>query len=479
MNTSIDRNTLIELLLRGTDRAKRYQRPTLVSFTQPIVKFKSVDLFESFRRLDEYAFFWEQPEQRFSMVSLGKAHLIETEGPQRFTETASAWNRLLEHAVIHDPNPVLASGPVLMGGFVYDADLPSTGLWQGFAQGSFALPRLQLNFAGEQNRLTFNVMVDSELDPQIEADNLTVLWDQAISASDTSPEIPDKPYEIKSEEALQPTEWKQIVSDATEAIAAGAFEKTVLARMIKITCSTSFDLKLALHRLSQFYPHAYVFAVKRGRRCFLGATPERLVRLDEGLVKTTALAGTARRGVNKLEDTLLGEQLMNSEKDRREHDVVVQMIHSTLSPICTHIDVPEKPVLLHLSNVQHLYTPIVGRLSAAKTLLDLVAMLHPTPAVCGLPRPLAQAYIQTHEKLDRGWYAGPVGWLDWRGDGEFAVALRSALVEDDQGFLFAGCGIVADSNPESEYKETVLKLGTMLFALGGEDRRKKAREASH
>jgi len=476
MKSQIERKKLLELLLQGKDRARQFQRPILVSFTQPIAPFNPIDLFEFFRGVDKCASFWAQPDKHFAMASLGEAHLIETEGSQRYTETALAWNRLLEHAVIYDPVPILASGPVLIGGFVYDADIPKTDLWQGFAEGSFALPRLQLNFADGQNRLTFNVVVDSKLDPQIEVDNLTTLWNKAISASNLNQEIPDKADEVKCEAALLVTEWKQIVHDAVAAITAGSFEKTVLARTIKITGPRPFNVKLALQRLSEFYPHAYVFAVQRGAYCFLGATPERLVQLDYGLVKTTALAGTTRRGSNILEDTQLGEQLMSSEKDRREHNVVVQMIHNTLMPICIDIDFPDKPVLLQLSNVQHLYTPISGRLSSDKTLLDLVAMLHPTPAVCGLPRQPAQAYIRAHEKLDRGWYAGPIGWLDRRGDGEFAVALRSALVEDCQAFLFAGCGIVADSNPDSEYQETVFKLGAMLFALGGDDRRKAAED---
>jgi isochorismate synthase len=164
----------------------------------------------------------------------------------------------------------------------------------------------------------------------------------------------------------------------------------------------------------------------------------------------------------------LGEQLLASAKDRHEHEVVVRTVVEALGPLCDQLDVGATPSLLKLGNVQHLYTPVTGHLCSACTLLNVVERLHPTPAVGGRPREAALALIREREGFDRGWYGGPVGWIDQRGEGEFAVAIRSALLHGTQATLFAGCGIVADSDPEREYAEAALKLKPMLSALGAE-----------
>jgi isochorismate synthase len=469
----IDREKLIIHLQQGVERAKRLQRPILVSVTQQIAKFNVIELFSAFRTLDECAFFWSQPEEHFSMAGLGAAFMIETAGSQRFSETAATWTVLLKQAVIVDPQLSIVSGPVLMGGFAYDTERPAMGIWQDFAEGSFALSRLQLTSAEEQHCLTINVVVNANLDAKTETDNLIALWELANSSCKVKPEIHFPADRIMTEDVLPATEWKQIVRDAIAVIASGAFEKTVLARMIKITNSRPFDLKLALQRLCEFYPRAYVFAVQRKSQCFLGATPERLVKLVDKLLRTTVLTGANRRGTGRLEDVLLGEQLLHNEKDMHEHKLGIQLIQNTLTPLCNDLDIPEQPQLLRLKNVQHLYTPIIGRLKAAKTMLDIAELLHPTPVVSGLARSSAQAYIRAHEKLDRGWYAGPLGWINRQGDGELALGICSAIMTDGQtGFLFADSGITADSNPEIEYQDTVLKLGAMLLALGGPDKRK-------
>jgi isochorismate synthase len=203
---------------------------------------------------------------------------------------------------------------------------------------------------------------------------------------------------------------------------------------------------------------------------FLGASPERLVRLHGGLLATSCLAGSIGRGADADADQALGARLLSSAKDLTEHAVVSEMLAESLAPICESLEVAPQPGLLRLSNVQHLYTPIHGTLAlrpdgTRPCILDLVARLHPTPAVGGYPRSEALALIRRLEQLDRGWYAGPVGWLDHYGEGEFAVAIRSALLRAGEANLFAGCGIVGNSDPESEYRESCLKLKAMLGAL--------------
>jgi isochorismate synthase len=216
------------------------------------------------------------------------------------------------------------------------------------------------------------------------------------------------------------------------------------------------------------YPSCFVFGFARGERCFLGATPERLVRLRDKLVSTMCLASTIRRGETPEQDRLLGEALLSDPKERQEHEVVVRALRSGLSELCEEVAPIGSPILLKVRNVQHLLTTIVGRVAEGRDLLDLVERLHPTPAVGGAPRPRARALIRAIERLDRGWYAGPIGWLDAQGEGEFSVALRSALLHGAEASLFAGCGIVTDSDPAAEYEESRWKLRPVLAALGGE-----------
>jgi isochorismate synthase len=204
--------------------------------------------------------------------------------------------------------------------------------------------------------------------------------------------------------------------------------------------------------------------------CFLGATPERLVRLEGRFLKADCLAGSAPRGATEEEDRRLGEALLADAKERHEHALVVQAVREALAPVCSSFCAPETPGLLRMPNVQHLHTPVRGTLRGQTSILELVERLHPTPAAGGLPREAALPLIRRYEPFGRGWYAAPVGWLDALGDGEFAVAIRSALIRGQEALLYAGCGIVAASDPDREYAESCLKLRPMLWALGDRER---------
>ncbi len=209
-----------------------------------------------------------------------------------------------------------------------------------------------------------------------------------------------------------------------------------------------------------------IFAITRHGRTFLGATPERLVRVEGRTFRTIALAGSIGRGADPAEDERLAAELLASAKDREEHEVVVEMLRRTLAPLAEELEVAAEPAVVTLRHVQHLATEVRGRLRQQAGILSLVERLHPTPAVGGAPRELALELIAAEERLDRGWYAGPLGWLDRHDDGEFVVAIRSGVVEDDRVSLFAGCGIVADSDPDREWAESEMKLEALASALG-------------
>src|SRR5258708_786014 len=271
--------------------------------------------------------------------------------------------------------------------------------------------------------------------------------------------------ELSIDEVRAASEWMEMVDSMVEMISQGGLEKVVLAREIQVILDDSpgvIDISTTLQRLRESYPTASVFAIQRGERFFVGATPERLVQARNGQIHTMALAGSARRGETEEEDTQIGTELLQSGKNNREHAIVVAMMREALKKHCTHVHISVAPQLLKLKNVQHLKTPITGELIPGRCMLDILADLHPTPAVGGFPRHAALEAIRNTEKLDRGWYAGPLGWIGASGHGEFAVALRSGLIDGNKATLFAGCGIVSNSDPQDEYAESCLKFQVML-----------------
>jgi isochorismate synthase len=281
---------------------------------------------------------------------------------------------------------------------------------------------------------------------------------------------PDEPAEHRGSEhrirsTPDPDEWRNRVAEAAASIEAGSLTKVVLARVVDVVTGTPIDPYDLVARLRGRYPASRVFGWSTGSRAFVGASPELLIERSGRRIATMPLAGSTRRGRNADEDRLLGDRLLASNKDRIEHDVVVGQIVDRLQPLVDALDVPPVPVVRRFATVQHLATPITG--TSESGLLELADALHPTPAVAGHPTSEALAYIDKVEEFDRGWYAGGIGWADRAGNGEIAIALRCALVEEDRARLFAGNGIVTGSSARAELEETRLKLRAMLDLLTG------------
>jgi isochorismate synthase len=457
-------------LRAGLRRARLSGAPVLASVSVPLPSLDPLDLFVGAGGLVHDRLYWERPADGVAVAGIGIAHAIEAAGA---AEAGYAWRALLESALVDDVHGGEMAGPLLMGGFAFappqaQSNERTRGTpWKGFAAGRLTLPRLSLATAGGASVLTVNSVLSATTD--VEAETARLLhWCESILPHGNQ----DRNCQARADEDVQVDdllprrEWEALVEDAARACRTGVLEKVVLARAVRARARVPFDPAAVLEHLRDAYPNAYVFAVAHGPRCFLGATPERLVRLRDGAVDATCLAGSAPRGETPEEDARLGSALLASAKDRAEHAVVVRSVRAALEGVCSEVHSPEVPRLLRLWNVQHLYTPVDGRVSWPTCVLDLVQRLHPTPAVGGYPREGALRFIRDREGLDRGWYAGPVGWLDRRGDGEFAVALRSALVHGAEAMLFAGSGIVAQSRASDEYAETCLKLRPMLNALG-------------
>ena len=470
---------MISTLREATWRATQAQRSIVASITWPIKLYDPLSMFTAACATGVgECFFWQHPTAQHALVGVGAATSIETHGSRHVTEAAALWRVLLQDMVVmYAPGieSIYGSGPILFGGFAFDPLRMRTPLWDMFPDGLLLLPRMLFSASSGRATLTVNAVLQPQDDVEqstsrIEAD-IVRLFTAVAKAEQVKSEQRDADQLVVQD--IQPaTEWMELVSDTVRRIRQQEYEKVVLARATCVVdrAKEPFDVSATLHRLRSSYPDAYTFAIQRGQRFFVGATPERLVQAQDGQLYTMALAGTAPRGTSEQEDEQLGAELLGSEKNNSEHAMVAATVREALLHFCSDVKVSEQPQLLKLKNVQHLKTPISGTLLPGCCILDIMAELHPTPAVGGLPREAALVAIRNNERLDRGWYAGPVGWIGAGGHGEFAVALRSGLVQRDQAILFAGCGIVADSDPQAEYAESCLKLEVMLRGLGYKER---------
>jgi menaquinone-specific isochorismate synthase len=341
-------------------------------------------------------------------------------------------------------------------------------MWSTFPSALFVFPRLQWTHVNGQSWLTVNQPVmdgDLHCAERIlteERERLESLA-QPMGKSDVSEVI-----DVRTQPLLSNAEWNHMAGEAIQQIRRGDLEKVVLARGVDVHLDQPIDPIGVLALLEERYPECTRFLIEPAHgQAFLGATPETLAALAGGELRTIALAGSTRRGSSSEEDDLLAQTLMDSPKERHEHALVVEAIRSRLAPLVDELAIEEQPGLWRLSNIQHLRTHALGVLHDEIDILDVIEALHPTPALGGTPRGEALALIEELEPTSRGWYASPVGWMDANGDGEFAVAIRSAVTAGAEARLYAGAGIVADSDPQREWDETALKLRPMLEALRG------------
>jgi salicylate biosynthesis isochorismate synthase/menaquinone-specific isochorismate synthase len=255
-----------------------------------------------------------------------------------------------------------------------------------------------------------------------------------------------------------PERYERIVSAAVDRIGVGSLEKVVLARELTVEAPSAHDPGALLGALRDLFPSCFCFCFGTPEAAFVGASPELLVRRSGAVAGTVALAGTTARSADPAVDDHLGEAMLRSPKVRNEHEIVVRRIERSLRPLSVWVHDEPEPSIVKVGNLQHLATPIRAQLAEARSAIELAGLLHPTPAIGGEPRDAALGLIQELEGIDRGWYTGPIGWMDAADDGEFCVGLRSALLRDRTAYLFAGNGIVADSEPTAELAETELKF---------------------
>jgi isochorismate synthase len=419
------------------------------------------------RRGAEPWFSFEQADRdRFALAALGCAAAIDERGPQRFARAAARWRDLAEHAACDDPDGPRGSGLVAVGGFAFAPDGGGTPHWAGFEPASLHVPEVAMVRRGDEALLT----LAAHARPDDLADDIAVRLEARAGELHERPLPlldPDPAGTFRVVSAMPPEHYEAAVARAVERIRSGALAKIVLAREVQVYAPAPHDAPAVVGVLREAFPSCHVFCAARGDGAFIAASPELLVRREGLRAGTLALAGSTRRSADPAVDDHLGEQLMRSDKDREEQAIVSRRIMRALRPHSVWVTAADEPVVVKVANIQHLATPIRAQLAHPVSAVELAGLLHPTPAVGGEPIAAAAPLIPALEGLDRGWYAGPVGWTDRAEDGEFCVALRCALLTGAVARCYAGVGVVRDSDPAAELAETEVKLQALLPVLAG------------
>lgn len=423
---------------------------------------------EQVENKNNFLYYWEKPIDEFSMAAGGEVTRIVSDGPDRFRYSSAKGKELIGQ--VHHASGLTHQNAVvhLLGGFSFYNHTYSSH-WDSFKAASFTLPEWCIIKEGKCTILTICVDLKEFFDPNLKIEQLLNKLEDICNAED---------YALKTSvlsESISPSDdeiehahdqWVETILKAKREIHQGTFNKVVLARELTLETPIEISDTFILNQLRTKYPDCYSFMIRQDDTAsFIGSTPERLASFTAHHVLTEGLAGSTSRGATASEDALLEYNLLHSSKDLEEHEIVLEAIEDHLARYSELVSHPKAPIVKKLSNVQHLYTPITATIREGVSRTEVLKNLHPTPAVGGFPRDEAVSFIQQEEAFDRGWYAGPIGWINANGIGEFAVAIRSGLISENEVRFFAGCGIVQDSDPEKEWEETNMKLIPMLSAL--------------
>lgn len=464
-----DRNQLHQFLLNCQQSLTEKDRPKIVSISQEIYPLDPLAVLQEIAEPCQRHFYFEKRDpisgKSFAIAALDSAIHLTVAGTERFALAQNFIQSCLARTITIGTERLPFSGPHFFCSFAFFDENVATNSY--FPPGTVFLPKWQITRLKDSCTIVANAIINKDINVKILTENIWQSFDKFESYKylkiTTSSKNSISLKQIPVNDAAQ---FKTSVKSALKLIDSQYFSKIVLSQAINVISQTPFSLIDSLNNLRLTYPGCYVFSTSNGKgQNFIGASPERLISIHNNQLVTDALAGSAPRGKTEVEDANLGKGLLNSEKDLREHQVVIDFIVDRLSKLGINPDFSPVPRLLQLSNIQHLWTPIRARIPRDIHLLKILAQLHPTPAVAGVPRDIALEQIRGCESCDRSLYAAPIGWIDRTGNGEFAVGIRSALIDGDRAILYAGAGIVAGSEPEKELAEIQLKLQALLNAL--------------
>jgi isochorismate synthase len=412
-------------------------------------------------------FSWEQPDRGFALAGIGSAAEVISRGPDRFRDLAEGCSHIARDRDADEPSGLPAgAGAVWATGLAFATGGGTEPIWSSLPPALAVLPEIAIARSEGRGFLT----ASAHLEPGADRDAVLSRIEGRLGSLRPAPLTPADPHPSAATRIsgrYPPERYERIVADAVDRIRSSGIDKVVLARELTVDAPAAHDPAALLGALRDLFPSCFCFCFGTPEAAFIGASPELLVRRSGAVAATVALAGTTSRSADPAVDDHLGEAMLRSPKVRDEHGIVARRIESTLRPHSVWVHAEGEPFVIKVGNLQHLATPIRAQLAESHSAIELAGFLHPTPAIGGEPREPALEVIGELEGIDRGWYTGPMGWMDAAEDGEFCVGLRSALLRDREAHLFAGCGIVADSDPAAELQESELKFEALLPLLSG------------
>ncbi len=461
---SQDCKVIYEALETRQRHCRQAKTPQLVSFSLEIPAVDPLVVFSQYCDSHQHFFYWEQRSQGLSIAALQPEKTIQVH-VNRFEQIQGFIDQILDNADCSIQCDSPFAGPHFFCGFTFFEPEPLTA--STFPSGLAFLPRYQVVRHQDQGILVVNIYLNSESD----VDALILDLKQLLSTIKRLPKHyrpwqSPPPMEWVPQRGLSSTRLEASIQSTLDLIAQKKLQKLVLAHPLDVRTTAPLDMGYTLNRLRRHYPDCHVFAISNADgKVFFGASPERLVQLRDRHLVTDVLAGSAPRGQSVVDDLSLGKHLLNNRKDAHEHQLVLEFICNQLRQLGMEPKTSSPAQLMQLPNIQHLRTLVNAEIPADLHLLEILAALHPTPAVAGTDRDRACQYIRQYEAFERHLYAAPLGWINHRGDGEFAVGIRSALNHGCHTRFYAGAGIVAGSDPKKELAEVELKLQTLLEAL--------------
>lgn len=460
-----ERKELYQFLLHCKETLREKSHSKIVSISVKSQPLDPLAVLEKIGEPNKLHFYIERPHQGEAIAAIDAAIKLRLKGRDRFLQAQAFINSCLANTTASGDLHLPFSGPHFFCSFTFFEDSLTAN--SPFDAATVFLPRWQVSCHQDCSVIVANIVIDLDVNLERLISEIAHQY-KLIKASVTQPIafIQKSKKERKFQQSANRDYFKASVCSALDSIEINQISKIVLASTIEVSSNIPFQQIDSLNNLRKFYPDCYIFSTTNGQgKNFIGASPERLIKIHNKELETDALAGSAPRGKTAAEDAYFADGLLSSEKERREHQVVSNFIVNGLCSLGLNPQRLPLPCLLQLSNIQHLWTPIRAKVPANVHPLEIVAELHPTPAVAGVPRNIAIEQIRRYENFDRCLYAAPLGWIDHRGNSEFIVGIRSALIDGCSARLYAGAGIVAGSDPDKELAEIQLKFQPLLKAL--------------
>ncbi|MBD2201499.1 isochorismate synthase [Calothrix sp. FACHB-1219] len=462
-NLFVDRKGLYQFLEGVQQNCLTNNSRQIVSISLEIDLVDPLVILDTISQVNEINFYFENKGKGEAIAAIDSVAELHIDGSDRFSKAEHFIKNSLKNIISFGNNNKPFSGPHFFCYFSFfnqnfQSDYP-------FPSATIFLPRWQISVKNQSCMLVMNSVINASVNISKLIQTLFNKIEIISSLKYHSPKIDNFPSNYQKTSVTNAEHFKNSVSSALDKIHAKHLTKVVLADALDVKASHHFNLFKSLNNLREIHPNCYIFSTSNGKgQNFIGASPERLISIRQQQLITDALAGSAPRGKTPAEDAANANSLINSEKEKHEHSLVIDYITQRLSHIGLLPQVLP-PRLRQLTNIQHLWTPISAIVPPNVHPLKIVGQLHPTPAVAGAARDIACAEIRRYENFERGLYAAPLGWVDSHGNCEFIVGIRSALIDGDRARLYAGAGIVAGSDPEKEFAEVQLKLQALLKAL--------------